>query len=176
MGWEWVSPPQPTRGLEEHHKLPQRGPFRQPSPTCRTAFPAQHLRPSGVLSCWPDGLELTPGFYPRDPASSTDCFGRLLKTYLFARYQCILSALGVLNDYALYKSTHSLTQSPDEKLSLLLSKRSRSLSLQRSLKTNVVHSRLLVEKKWVCSSTGLGSDPFTQPRQLSRYFCSSVAA
>ena len=38
--------------------------FRQPSPTCRTAFPAQHLRPSGVLSCWPDGLELSPGFYP----------------------------------------------------------------------------------------------------------------
>jgi len=29
----------------------------------RTAFPAQHLRPSGVLGCWPDGLELTPGFY-----------------------------------------------------------------------------------------------------------------
>ena len=39
--------------------------FRQPSPTCRTAFPAQHLQPSGVLSCWPDGLELTPVFYPR---------------------------------------------------------------------------------------------------------------
>jgi len=38
--------------------------FRRPSPTCRTAFPAQHLRPSGVLSCWPDGLELSPGFYP----------------------------------------------------------------------------------------------------------------
>ena len=38
--------------------------FRQPSPTCRTAFPAQHLRPSGVLSCLPDVLELTPGFYP----------------------------------------------------------------------------------------------------------------
>jgi len=112
----------------------------------------------------------------RDPTSSTYCFGRLLKTYLLARYQCILSALAVLNDYALYKSTHSLTQSPDEKLSLLLSKRSRSLSLQRSLKTNVVHSRLLVEKKWVCSLTGLGSDPFTQPRQLSRYFCSSVVA
>ena len=52
---------------------------RQPSPTCRTAFPAQHLRPSGVvLSCWPDGLELTPGFYPRYPTSSTDCFRRLL--------------------------------------------------------------------------------------------------
>ena len=30
------------------------------------AFSAQHLslRPSGVFSCWPDGLELTPGFYP----------------------------------------------------------------------------------------------------------------
>ena len=53
--------------------------------TCRTAFAAQHLRPSGVLSCWPDGLELTPGFYPRDPASSTDCFRRLLEPYLFAR-------------------------------------------------------------------------------------------
>jgi len=29
--------------------------FRQPSPTCRAAFPAQHLRPSGALSCWSDG-------------------------------------------------------------------------------------------------------------------------
>ena len=38
--------------------------FRQPSPTCRTAFPAQHLRLSGVLSRWPDGLELTAGLYP----------------------------------------------------------------------------------------------------------------
>jgi len=36
--------------------------FRQPS--CRTAFPARHLRPSGVLSCWPDGLKLTSGFHP----------------------------------------------------------------------------------------------------------------
>jgi len=55
--------------------------FRQPSPTCRTAFPAQHLglRLSDVLSCWPDGLELT-------PTSSTDWFRRLLKTYSFARY------------------------------------------------------------------------------------------
>jgi len=31
---------------------------------CRIVFPAQYLRPSGVLSCWLDGLELTPGFYP----------------------------------------------------------------------------------------------------------------
>jgi len=39
-----------------------RSAFHEPSPTCRTVFPAhQHSRPSGVLSCWPDGLELTPG-------------------------------------------------------------------------------------------------------------------
>jgi len=34
----------------------------------------------------PGGLELTPGFYLRNPTSSTDRFRRLLKTYLFARY------------------------------------------------------------------------------------------
>jgi len=47
----------------------------------------------------------------RDPTSSTDCFRRLLKTYLFACYYSASSALGVLGDYALYKSTHSLTHS-----------------------------------------------------------------
>jgi len=50
---------------------------RQPSSTCRTAFLALHLRPLDVLSCWPDGLELSPGF-SRDPTSSTYCFTRLL--------------------------------------------------------------------------------------------------
>ena len=40
---------------------------------------------------------------------SVDCFRRLLKTYLFA-FTSASSALGVLSDYALYKSTHSLTQ------------------------------------------------------------------
>jgi len=54
---------------------------------------------------------LTPGFYPRDPASSTDCFRRLLKTYLFARYQCIQRISGSQRLRALYKSTHSLTHS-----------------------------------------------------------------
>ena len=44
----------------------------------------------------------------RDPTSSTDCFRRPLKTY-FSRVTSASSALGVLNDYALYKSTHSLT-------------------------------------------------------------------
>jgi len=39
--------------------------FCQPSPTWCTLFPAQHLRPSGVLSRWPDGLEVSPWFYPR---------------------------------------------------------------------------------------------------------------
>jgi len=53
---------------------------------CRTAFPAQHLRPSGVLSCWPDGLELSLSDFIRDPTSSTGCFTCLLKTYLFVRY------------------------------------------------------------------------------------------
>ena len=37
--------------------------FRQSSSTCHTAFLAQHFRPSGVLTCWPNGLELTPRFY-----------------------------------------------------------------------------------------------------------------
>ena len=50
-----------------------------------------------------------------DPTSSTDCFRRLFKTYLLARYvngvTSASRAVGVLNDYALYKSTHSLTHS-----------------------------------------------------------------
>jgi len=46
----------------------------------------------------------------RDPTSSTDCSRRLLKTYLFARVTSASSTLGVVNDYALYKSTHSVTR------------------------------------------------------------------
>ena len=34
----------------------------QPSSTCHTMFPSQHLRPSGILCCWLNGLELTQGF------------------------------------------------------------------------------------------------------------------
>ena len=71
-------------------------------------FPAQHLRPSGVLSCWPDGLELTPGFYQ----GSIEQHGVLkyLKR-ICSRVTSASSALVVLDDYALYKSirTHSLT-------------------------------------------------------------------
>ena len=72
--------------------------------TWGTAFPAQHLRPSDVLSCWPDGLELTPGFYSGSNEQHR-LFRRLLKT----RVTSASSALGVLNEYAPYKSTHSLT-------------------------------------------------------------------
>jgi len=46
----------------------------------------------------------------RDLTSSTDCFRRLLKTYLFMDSSAS-SALRVLNDYALYKlRTDSLTE------------------------------------------------------------------
>ena len=48
-------------------------------------------------------------YFIRDPTSSTDCFRRLLKTYLFARVTSASSASGVRNDCALYKSTRSLT-------------------------------------------------------------------
>ena len=41
------------------------------------------VAPSDVLSCL---LELSPADFIRDPTSSTYCFRRLLKTYLFARY------------------------------------------------------------------------------------------
>ena len=45
----------------------------------------------------------------RDPTSSTDCFRRLYLQRTCSRVTSASSALGVLNDYALYKSTHSLT-------------------------------------------------------------------
>ena len=38
--------------------------FRQPSVTGSTSLPAQHLRPSGLFSCWPYSLELFPGLHP----------------------------------------------------------------------------------------------------------------
>jgi len=45
----------------------------------------------------------------QDPTNSTDCFRRLLKAYTSLRDTSVSSALGVLDDNALYKSTHSLT-------------------------------------------------------------------
>ena len=46
----------------------------------------------------------------RDPTSSTDCLGVYLKRTCSSDTSAS-SALGVLNDYALHKSTHSLTHS-----------------------------------------------------------------
>jgi len=62
------------------------------------------------LVAGPMALNSLPDFI-RDPASSIDCFRRQLKTYLFALTSAS-SALGLLNDYALYKSTHSFTHLP----------------------------------------------------------------
>ena len=45
----------------------------------------------------------------RDPTISSDCFRRLLKTYLFARYYSAFSASEVLTITALYKFTYLLT-------------------------------------------------------------------
>jgi len=61
--------------------------------------PAQNLRPSGVLSCWPDDLELTPGFCPGSNEQQT-VLGVYLKRTC-SRVTSASSALGVLNDYAL---------------------------------------------------------------------------
>ena len=58
----------------------------------------QHLRPSGVLSCWPDGLKLTAGFYPGS-SEQRRLFRRLLKTYLFARYGPITIAIRARFEY-----------------------------------------------------------------------------
>ena len=68
------------------------------------------LRPSGVLSCWPVGLELTPGFYPGSNEQHRLFLGVYLKRTC-SRVTSASGALGILNDCALYKSTHSLTRS-----------------------------------------------------------------
>ena len=59
---------------------------------------------SRLLAQWPGTLSR---ILSRGPTSSTDCFERLLKTYLFARYSCIQRIRGFLTimDYALYKSS-----------------------------------------------------------------------
>ena len=78
--------------------------FRQPSPTCRTAFPAQHLLPSGVLSCWP----VWPGTHSRILFGIQRAAQTVLGVYLKRTCSRVpSSALGVHNDYALYRSTHS---------------------------------------------------------------------
>jgi len=81
-----------------------------PTCTCRTAFPAQHLRPSGILGCW----ARWPGTHSRILSGIQRAARTVLGVYLkrtCSRVTSASSALGVLNDYTLYKSTHSLTHS-----------------------------------------------------------------
>jgi len=62
--------------------------FRPPSTTC-TSLPAQHLRPSGGTRAFSVAGPAVWNFLPDfiwDPTISADCFRRLLKTHLFARY------------------------------------------------------------------------------------------
>jgi len=97
-----------------------KGRFVRMIPTCRR--PRFRLNTYGRRAfsvAGPTAWNSLPDFV-RDATSSTDFFiyeslftenfRRLLKTYLFARYYCI-QRIRVLNDYALYKSTHSLTHS-----------------------------------------------------------------
>ena len=62
-----------------------------PTTACSTSLPAQHLQPSGLFSCrvssvaGPTVWNSLPDFI-RDRTISANCFRRLLKTYLFARY------------------------------------------------------------------------------------------
>jgi len=70
---------------------------------------SKHSRPSGVLSCWPDGLELTPGFYPSGiQRAAQTVLGVCLKRTC-SRVTRASSALGVLTDMRYTNPrTHSL--------------------------------------------------------------------
>ena len=71
------------------------------------AFPARHLRPSGILSCWP-------GTHSQILSGIQRAAQTVLGIYLkrtCSRITSASSVLGVLNNYALYKSMHSLTDS-----------------------------------------------------------------
>ena len=71
---------------------------------------AQHLWPSGVLSCWPDGLELSPGFYPGSN-ESTHSLGVYLK-HTCSSDTSAFSTIGVLTImHYINPRTHSLNRS-----------------------------------------------------------------
>jgi len=82
--------------------------FRQPSTSCSTSLPAQHLWLSGLLSRRPHSLDLSPGFYP---GPHHQC--RLFQTFarnVFVRSILVHSArLRFLTITALCKSTYLLT-------------------------------------------------------------------
>ena len=73
-------------------------------PLCRGSTPAAVER-SPLLTRWPGTHSR---IFVGDPTSSTDCLGVYLKRTC-SSVTSAFSALGVLNDYALDKSTHSLT-------------------------------------------------------------------
>jgi len=79
----------PVGLLRSGHRCPHSASpaFHQSSTTCSTLLPAQHLRPSGLLSRPPQSLAYSslPDLIG-DPTISAYCFRRLLKTYLFTRY------------------------------------------------------------------------------------------
>ena len=82
--------------------------FRQPSTTCSTSLPAQHLWLSGLLSRRPHSLELYPGFYP-GPHHQCRLFQTFAKN-VFVRSILVHSArLRFSTITALYKSTYLLT-------------------------------------------------------------------
>ena len=78
--------------------------------SCRTAFSAQHLRPSGVLGCWPQW----PGTHSRILSVIHRAAQTVLGVYLkrtCSRVTGASSALGDLNDMRYTNPrTHSLTQ------------------------------------------------------------------
>jgi len=82
--------------------------FRQPSTTCSTSLPAQHLWLSGLLSRRPHSLELSPGFYP---GPHHQC--RLFQTFAKDVFVCSIlvhsARLRFSTITALYKSTYLLT-------------------------------------------------------------------
>ena len=90
--------------------------FRQPSSTCRTAFPAQHLRPSRsqLLARWlGTHSQILSGIQRAAQTVLSVCLKRTCSCDISAS-----SAFRVLNDNALYKFTHSLTDDLDQCVTL----------------------------------------------------------
>jgi len=65
-----------------------------------------------------------------------------VKRTLFARYYSASSALGVLNDYALYKSTHSLTHSLTHRATAIENMHNKVMAHWRLRHRHPLHNRL----------------------------------
>ena len=86
--------------------------FRQPSTTCSTSLPAQHLWLSGLLSRRPHSLELSPGFYP-GPHHQCRLFQTFAKNVFVCSKLVHSARLRFSTITALYKSTYLLTLQQD---------------------------------------------------------------